>query len=158
MVDTMVPNSGPWSLLGQSVSYIIKLALILRWALPSGPAVLCPKSTNASTYDWLPHILSFVGALPLIYYQFRYHPLVVFAHQASGPAQGCNCYPYHEQLLTEGSIDIGVCVKSLLPLALDRTIFLRRTKKSGQKLAKPLNSLEDLAHTIDERFVLAYPS
>ncbi|KAJ9054706.1 hypothetical protein DSO57_1011247 [Entomophthora muscae] len=31
-------------------------------------------------------------------------------------------------------------------------------KKSSQKPAKPLNSLEDLAHTIDERFVLAYPS
>ncbi|KAJ9079553.1 hypothetical protein DSO57_1034348 [Entomophthora muscae] len=54
MVDTMVPNSGPWSLLGQSVSYIIKLAPILWWALPSGPAVFCPESTNASTYAWLP--------------------------------------------------------------------------------------------------------
>ncbi|KAJ9060221.1 hypothetical protein DSO57_1033249 [Entomophthora muscae] len=54
MVDTMVPNSGPWSLLGQSVSYIIKLAPILWWALPSGPAILHPKSTNAYTYAWLP--------------------------------------------------------------------------------------------------------
>ncbi|KAJ9056731.1 hypothetical protein DSO57_1029996 [Entomophthora muscae] len=54
MVDTMVPNSGPWSLLGQSVSYIIKLAPILWWALPSGPAVFCPEPTNASTYAWLP--------------------------------------------------------------------------------------------------------
>ncbi|KAJ9062651.1 hypothetical protein DSO57_1008417 [Entomophthora muscae] len=50
-----------------------------------------------------------------------------------------------------------VGVKSLPPLALDRTIFPCRSKKSAQKLAKPLNSLEDLAHTIDERFVLAYP-
>ncbi|KAJ9068553.1 hypothetical protein DSO57_1027475, partial [Entomophthora muscae] len=33
----------------------------------------------------------------------------------------------------------------------------RRTKKSPQKPAKPLNSLEDLAHTVDERFVVAYP-
>ncbi|KAJ9052769.1 hypothetical protein DSO57_1030918 [Entomophthora muscae] len=49
-------------------------------------------------------------------------------------------------------------VKSLPPLALDRTIFPHRTKKSAQKPAKPLNSLEDSAHTIDERFVLAYPS
>ncbi|KAJ9088925.1 hypothetical protein DSO57_1018035 [Entomophthora muscae] len=49
-------------------------------------------------------------------------------------------------------------LKSLPPLALDRTIFLRHTKKLAQKPAKPLNSLEDLAHTIDERFVLAYPS
>ncbi|KAJ9048204.1 hypothetical protein DSO57_1037371 [Entomophthora muscae] len=47
---------------------------------------------------------------------------------------------------------------SLHPLALDRTIFPRCSKKSSQKPAKPLNSLEDLAHTIDERFVLAYPS
>ncbi|KAJ9060696.1 hypothetical protein DSO57_1028144 [Entomophthora muscae] len=32
------------------------------------------------------------------------------------------------------------------------------SKKSAQKPSKPLNSLEDLAHTIDKRFVLAYPS
>ncbi|KAJ9070109.1 hypothetical protein DSO57_1011724 [Entomophthora muscae] len=51
-----------------------------------------------------------------------------------------------------------VSVKSLPPLALDRTIFLCCTKKSAQKLTKPLNSLEDLAHTVDEKFVLAYPS
>ncbi|KAJ9058282.1 hypothetical protein DSO57_1013768 [Entomophthora muscae] len=49
-------------------------------------------------------------------------------------------------------------VNSLPPLALYRTIFLRHTKKSAQKPAKPLNSFEDLAHTIDERFVLEYPS
>ncbi|KAJ9054214.1 hypothetical protein DSO57_1017012 [Entomophthora muscae] len=54
MIDTMVPNSGPWSLLRRSASYIIKLAHILRWALPSGLAVLCPKSNNASNYAWLP--------------------------------------------------------------------------------------------------------
>ncbi|KAJ9084680.1 hypothetical protein DSO57_1021713 [Entomophthora muscae] len=56
MVDTMVPNSGPWSLLGQYVSYIITLVPILWWALPSGPAVFQPKPTNASTYAWLPDI------------------------------------------------------------------------------------------------------
>ncbi|KAJ9077227.1 hypothetical protein DSO57_1018769 [Entomophthora muscae] len=39
IVDTMVPNSEPWSFLGQSISYIIKLAPILWWALPSGLAV-----------------------------------------------------------------------------------------------------------------------
>ncbi|KAJ9088553.1 hypothetical protein DSO57_1021933 [Entomophthora muscae] len=58
MVDAMVPNSGPWSLLGQSVSYIIKLAPILWWALPSGPAVFRPEPTNASTYAWLPDNLA----------------------------------------------------------------------------------------------------
>ncbi|KAJ9077107.1 hypothetical protein DSO57_1019842 [Entomophthora muscae] len=58
MLDTMVPNSGPWSLLGQSVSYIIKLAPILWWALPSGPALFRPRPTNASTYAWLPDTLN----------------------------------------------------------------------------------------------------
>ncbi|KAJ9061891.1 hypothetical protein DSO57_1016128 [Entomophthora muscae] len=54
LVDSMVPNSGPWSLLGQSVSYIIKLAPILWWALPTGLAAPHPELPNASTYDWLP--------------------------------------------------------------------------------------------------------
>ncbi|KAJ9079530.1 hypothetical protein DSO57_1034614 [Entomophthora muscae] len=54
LVDSMVPNSGPWFLLWQYVLYIINLAPILWWALPTGPAVPCPKSPNASTYAWLP--------------------------------------------------------------------------------------------------------
>ncbi|KAJ9058317.1 hypothetical protein DSO57_1013576 [Entomophthora muscae] len=54
LVDSMVPNSGPWSLLGQSVSYIIKLASILWWALSASLAAPHPKCPNASTYDWLP--------------------------------------------------------------------------------------------------------
>ncbi|KAJ9066006.1 hypothetical protein DSO57_1013882 [Entomophthora muscae] len=54
LVDSMVANSGPWSLLGQSVSYIIKLAPILWWALPASSATPYPKPSNTSTYDWLP--------------------------------------------------------------------------------------------------------
>ncbi|KAJ9054937.1 hypothetical protein DSO57_1009355 [Entomophthora muscae] len=54
LVDSMVPNSGPWSLLGQSVSYIIKLAPILWWALPASLPAPHPKPPNAFTYDWLP--------------------------------------------------------------------------------------------------------
>ncbi|KAJ9051820.1 hypothetical protein DSO57_1001067 [Entomophthora muscae] len=45
LVNSMVPNSGPWSLLRQSASYIIKLAPILWWALPAGlgaPTLSCP--------------------------------------------------------------------------------------------------------------------
>ncbi|KAJ9090370.1 hypothetical protein DSO57_1003106 [Entomophthora muscae] len=53
LVDSTVPNSGPWSLLGQSSSYIIKLAPILWWALPAGLTTPHPKPPNASTYDWL---------------------------------------------------------------------------------------------------------
>ncbi|KAJ9083933.1 hypothetical protein DSO57_1029493 [Entomophthora muscae] len=49
-------------------------------------------------------------------------------------------------------------VNSLPPLALDRTVFPCCTKKTAQSPAKPLNSLNDLAHTVDEKFVLAYPA
>ncbi|KAJ9087820.1 hypothetical protein DSO57_1029225 [Entomophthora muscae] len=52
----------------------------------------------------------------------------------------------------------GLGVNSLPPLALDCSIFPRRTKKGSKMPAKPLNSLNDLAHTVDERFVLAYPA
>ncbi|KAJ9056983.1 hypothetical protein DSO57_1026834 [Entomophthora muscae] len=48
MVDSMVPNSGPWSLLGKS------LAPILWWALHTGLAVPHPESPNESTYACLP--------------------------------------------------------------------------------------------------------
>ncbi|KAJ9054119.1 hypothetical protein DSO57_1017932 [Entomophthora muscae] len=54
LVDFVVPNSGPWSLLGQSISYIINLAPILWWALPAVLAAPHPEPHNASTYDWLP--------------------------------------------------------------------------------------------------------
>ncbi|KAJ9048255.1 hypothetical protein DSO57_1036827 [Entomophthora muscae] len=56
LVDSVVPNSGPWSLLGQSLSYIIKLEPILWWALPAGSTAPHPEPLNASTYDWLPDI------------------------------------------------------------------------------------------------------
>ncbi|KAJ9063959.1 hypothetical protein DSO57_1035465 [Entomophthora muscae] len=58
LLDSMVPNSGPWSLLGQSVSYIIKLAPILWWALPASLAVPHPEPPKAPTYNWLPDTLS----------------------------------------------------------------------------------------------------
>ncbi|KAJ9054817.1 hypothetical protein DSO57_1010231 [Entomophthora muscae] len=54
LMDSVILNSGPWSLLGQSVSYIIKLAPILWWALPVSLTVPRPEPPNASTYDWLP--------------------------------------------------------------------------------------------------------
>ncbi|KAJ9082511.1 hypothetical protein DSO57_1004073 [Entomophthora muscae] len=45
LVDYMVPNTGPWSLLGDSILYVIKLAPMLWWALPSGPVVPCPRQS-----------------------------------------------------------------------------------------------------------------
>ncbi|KAJ9090154.1 hypothetical protein DSO57_1005324 [Entomophthora muscae] len=51
LVDSVVPNSGPCSLFGRSVSYIIKLAPILWWALPTSSAAPHPKPPNASAYN-----------------------------------------------------------------------------------------------------------
>ncbi|KAJ9085318.1 hypothetical protein DSO57_1015133 [Entomophthora muscae] len=44
------------------------------------------------------------------------------------------------------------------PLALDWDVFPRPSKKVARVQAKPLQNLEDLAHTVDERFVLAFPA
>ncbi|KAJ9063075.1 hypothetical protein DSO57_1004007 [Entomophthora muscae] len=68
LVDSVVPNSGPWSLLGQYVSYIIKLAPILWWALPAGLAAPHPKLPNASIYDWLPDTK---GLLHLVFQEIK---------------------------------------------------------------------------------------
>ncbi|KAJ9071149.1 hypothetical protein DSO57_1000154 [Entomophthora muscae] len=58
----------------------------------------------------------------------------------------------------QGAVFLDVsCVNSLPPLALDRSIFPRRTKKGPKTPSKPLHLLNDLDHTVDERFVLAYP-
>ncbi|KAJ9055731.1 hypothetical protein DSO57_1000591 [Entomophthora muscae] len=54
MVDTMVPNSGPWSFLGPSVSYVIKLAPLLWWALSTGRAAPRLEAPNASAHARLP--------------------------------------------------------------------------------------------------------
>ncbi|KAJ9079827.1 hypothetical protein DSO57_1031617 [Entomophthora muscae] len=37
LVGSMAPTNGPWALLEKLFSYIVKLAPILWWALPSGP-------------------------------------------------------------------------------------------------------------------------
>ncbi|KAJ9087274.1 hypothetical protein DSO57_1034750 [Entomophthora muscae] len=54
LVDSVVPNSRPWSLLRCSVSYVIKLAPILQQTLPAGSAAPHPEPPNASAYNWLP--------------------------------------------------------------------------------------------------------
>ncbi|KAJ9073071.1 hypothetical protein DSO57_1020367 [Entomophthora muscae] len=46
LIDSMVPASRPWALLGKLLSYIVKLAPILWWALPSGPAGRLPVSSQ----------------------------------------------------------------------------------------------------------------
>ncbi|KAJ9076928.1 hypothetical protein DSO57_1021651 [Entomophthora muscae] len=43
-------------------------------------------------------------------------------------------------------------------LALDWDVFPRSSKKVACVQAKPLQNLEDLAHTVDKHFVLAFPT
>ncbi|KAJ9055607.1 hypothetical protein DSO57_1002082 [Entomophthora muscae] len=53
LVDSMVPTNGPWAFLGKSLSYIVKLAPILWWALPTGPAGCLPASSPEHATGWL---------------------------------------------------------------------------------------------------------
>ncbi|KAJ9067814.1 hypothetical protein DSO57_1035364 [Entomophthora muscae] len=54
LIDSMVPTSGPWAVLGKLLSYIIKLAPILWWALPAGPAGRLPASSQEPPTGWIP--------------------------------------------------------------------------------------------------------
>ncbi|KAJ9051799.1 hypothetical protein DSO57_1001047 [Entomophthora muscae] len=56
LIDSMVPTSGPWAILGKLLSYIIKLAPILWWALPAGPAGRLPVSPQEPPVGWIPDI------------------------------------------------------------------------------------------------------
>ncbi|KAJ9049227.1 hypothetical protein DSO57_1026828 [Entomophthora muscae] len=46
LVNTMVLVAGPWALVGQSASYLIKLAPLLWWALPSSQQIKLAAEAN----------------------------------------------------------------------------------------------------------------
>ncbi|KAJ9071484.1 hypothetical protein DSO57_1036471 [Entomophthora muscae] len=54
LIDSMVPASGPWAVLGKLLSYIVKLAPILWWALPAGPAGCLPAISQEPPTGWIP--------------------------------------------------------------------------------------------------------
>ncbi|KAJ9070569.1 hypothetical protein DSO57_1006619 [Entomophthora muscae] len=86
-------------------------------------------------------------------------PLIIpFATMFSGPLSPSIQKPSSPEITSPIEEDIADPVNSLPHLALDCSIFPRRTKKGSKTPAKPLNSLNDLAHMVDERFVLAYPA
>ncbi|KAJ9079757.1 hypothetical protein DSO57_1032154 [Entomophthora muscae] len=51
LIDSMVPSSCPWAILGKSLSCIVKLVPILLWALPSGPVGCLPASSWEPLWD-----------------------------------------------------------------------------------------------------------
>ncbi|KAJ9076089.1 hypothetical protein DSO57_1029520 [Entomophthora muscae] len=54
LIDSMVPASRHWAILGKLLSYIVKLAPILWWALPARPAGCLPASFPESPTGWIP--------------------------------------------------------------------------------------------------------
>ncbi|KAJ9049392.1 hypothetical protein DSO57_1025127 [Entomophthora muscae] len=54
LIDYMVPVSKPWEVLGKLLSYIVKLAPILWWALPAGPVGRLPASSQEPPTGWIP--------------------------------------------------------------------------------------------------------
>ncbi|KAJ9085099.1 hypothetical protein DSO57_1017269 [Entomophthora muscae] len=84
LIDSMVPASGPWALLGKLLSYIVKLASILWWALPAGPAGHPPASSQEPPTGWIPdrfnHFKKLISqpssVLPVITLAFLSSPLI----------------------------------------------------------------------------------
>ncbi|KAJ9084103.1 hypothetical protein DSO57_1027739 [Entomophthora muscae] len=52
---TIIPAAGPWSWVGKSTSYLLKLAPLLWWALPArNLAQVIPKNDGPAAQDWIP--------------------------------------------------------------------------------------------------------
>ncbi|KAJ9063516.1 hypothetical protein DSO57_1000095 [Entomophthora muscae] len=55
VIDTIIPAAGPWSWVGKSASYLLKLASLLWWALPAkNLAQFTPGNNRPATQDWIP--------------------------------------------------------------------------------------------------------
>ncbi|KAJ9061156.1 hypothetical protein DSO57_1023285 [Entomophthora muscae] len=55
VIDTIVPAAGTWLWLGKSMSYLIKLAPILWWALPTQSATCqFPDTSKLASQGWFP--------------------------------------------------------------------------------------------------------
>ncbi|KAJ9050501.1 hypothetical protein DSO57_1013954 [Entomophthora muscae] len=55
LIDTIVPTAGPQSWVEKSMSYLIKLAPILRWAMPNQSATSqFPDASKLEAKGWVP--------------------------------------------------------------------------------------------------------
>ncbi|KAJ9053255.1 hypothetical protein DSO57_1026105 [Entomophthora muscae] len=58
IIDTIVTTAGPWLWVGKSMSYLIKLAPILWWALPTQSVTRqFPSASKPASQGWFPDIL-----------------------------------------------------------------------------------------------------
>ncbi|KAJ9064276.1 hypothetical protein DSO57_1032227 [Entomophthora muscae] len=55
VIDTIILAAGPWSWVGKSASYLLKLVPLLWWAFPAkNPAQVTPENDELATQDWIP--------------------------------------------------------------------------------------------------------
>ncbi|KAJ9084707.1 hypothetical protein DSO57_1021472 [Entomophthora muscae] len=78
VIDTIVPATSPWSWLGKSMSYLIKLAPILWWALPT-QSTTCqfPDASKPANQGWFPDNVADLWALLGFWFLFssRFPPV-----------------------------------------------------------------------------------
>ncbi|KAJ9049476.1 hypothetical protein DSO57_1023960 [Entomophthora muscae] len=53
LIDSALPAAGPWAVAGKAISYLVKLGLIIWWAMPV-PALTPPSPAGAPQYSWYP--------------------------------------------------------------------------------------------------------
>ncbi|KAJ9084954.1 hypothetical protein DSO57_1018846 [Entomophthora muscae] len=57
VIDTIIPAASPWSWVGKSASYLLKLAPLLWWTLPAkNPAQVTPENDGLVAQVWIPDI------------------------------------------------------------------------------------------------------
>ncbi|KAJ9059183.1 hypothetical protein DSO57_1005105 [Entomophthora muscae] len=54
-IDTIIPAAVPWSWVGKSASYLLKLAPLFWWTLPAkNLAQVTPENNGPAAQDWIP--------------------------------------------------------------------------------------------------------
>ncbi|KAJ9074255.1 hypothetical protein DSO57_1008241 [Entomophthora muscae] len=57
LIDSALPAAGPWAMAGKALSYLVKLGLIIWWAMLV-PALTLPSPAGAPQYSWYPDIFA----------------------------------------------------------------------------------------------------
>ncbi|KAJ9078845.1 hypothetical protein DSO57_1002474 [Entomophthora muscae] len=51
LIDSALPEAGPWAVAGKALFYLVKLGPIIWWAMPV-PALTPPSPSGAPQYSW----------------------------------------------------------------------------------------------------------
>ncbi|KAJ9051602.1 hypothetical protein DSO57_1003155 [Entomophthora muscae] len=157
VINTIILAASLWSWGKKSFSYLFKLAPLLGWALPAkNLAHVIPENDGPAGQAWIPERQLWTpSTLMRLDHNWTSTMVSVMVHMKAVLQARVDLASNKDATLKIGTV---LLCKFTAPLALDHTIFPCRTKKGPKMPAKSLHSLEDLAHTVDERFVLAYPA